>query len=495
MNDKTSADAAPSNSPQHRRQLVKLLAVFVAIVFALSALYLKKPQREGAASDTGSAHTPASTPATPPRLLDSEILIAQKAPRKQQIDIQSWTTPKGARVLFVQAPEVPMLDVRLVFNAGGARDGDKPGVASLTNSLLDEGTGPNTVDDIARHFEGLGASVTLGSYRDMAIASLRTLSDPAYRDRALPMFYNVVAKPSFPEASFERNRKQMLIGLEAEKQSPAAILGREFFARLYNGHPYGTPPNGTEASLTGLTLRDVRAFHRRWYVASNLVIAMTGAIDRATAESITNALDAVLARGEPAPALPQPVAASETSRAQVDFPSSQTHLMVGGLSIQRDSPDWPALYVGNEILGGGGFTSRLNQIIRQDNGLAYSVYSGVSPMGRAGPFMMNLQTRNDNAAKALALVQQTFDAFVKDGPTAQEVEDARRNLLGGWPLATANNRAIVDQLGAMAFYDLPLDYLERMPEKIAAVTAEDIRKAFAANIANRPLLTVTVGQP
>ena len=109
--------------------------------------------------------------------------------------------------------------------------------------------------------------------------------------------------------------------------------------------------------------------------------------------------------------------------------------------------------------------------------------------------MMNLQTRNDNATKALALVQQTFEAFVKDGPTAQEVEDARRNLLGGWPLATANNRAIVDQLGAMAFYDLPLDYLERMPEKIAAVTAEDIRQAFATNIANRPLLTVTVGQP
>jgi zinc protease len=108
--------------------------------------------------------------------------------------------------------------------------------------------------------------------------------------------------------------------------------------------------------------------------------------------------------------------------------------------------------------------------------------------------MMNLQTRNDNADKALALVQQTFDDFVRSGPSAQEVEDAKRNLLGGWPLATASNRAIVDQLGAMAFYNLPLDYLERMPEKIAAVSAEDIRRAFAENIAKHPLLTVTVGQ-
>lgn len=490
---------APQKRTLARRQILKLVIGFSTAIVALFTLYSLKPEFK----PTPQAHPPAletpprsSTTATPAATrgpLSSETLIQQTPPRKQVVAIQSWQTPKGARVMFVEAQEVPMLDIRLVFNAGGARDGDKPGLASMTNAMLNEGTATASVDDIARHFEGLGAALDLGSYRDMAIASLRTLSDPVYRDKALPMFYEVLAHPAFPDDAFERIRQQMLLGLESEKQNPQSTLSRNFFSTLYAGHPYGIPPNGTEDSLKAMTTGDLKAFHAQYYVAANVVISMTGAIDRATAESIANAIDSQLPAGRAAPQLPEPQGLAAAEEKRVPFPSSQTHIVVGSLSVDRRTPDWAALYVGNEILGGGGFVSRLNQIIRQDNGLAYSVYSNLSPMAQEGPFMMGLQTRNENAGTALAMVKDTFTRFIADGPTQKELDDAKKNILGGLPLSTANNRAIVDQLGAIGFYDLPLDYLETLPVKIAAVTTEDVRRVFAEHIAPHHQLTLLVG--
>lgn len=480
-----------------RRQIVKLVIGFVAATVALFALYSLKPPVKPAVvvapsetPTTSGNSLPAGASHAP---LTSEALIQQAAPRKQQINIQAWKTAKGAKVMFVEAEEVPMLDLRLVFNAGGARDGDKPGLAAMTNGLLNEGTATASVDDIARHFESLGAVIHLGSYRDMAIASLRTLTAPEYREKALPMFYDIVAHPSFPNEAVERVRQQMLLGLESEKQNPQATLSRTFFSTLYTGHPYGVPPNGTEESLKTITQNDLKHFHEQYYVASNVVIAMTGAVDRATAEQIANAIDALLPAGNAAPQLQTPQGMTADAEKRLPFPSSQTHIVVGGLSVDRRTTDWAPLYVGNEILGGGGFTSRLNQIIRQDNGLAYSVYSTVSPMAQAGPFMMGLQTRNDSADKALGMVKDTFARFITDGPTQKELDDAKKNILGSLPLTTANNSSIVDQLGAMAFYDLPLDYLETLPVKIAAVTVDDVKRAFAEHIASHKQLTLLVG--
>lgn len=487
-----------------RRQIIKLVIGFSVAIVALLSLYSLKPDvslKKASLQQTNLLQTAAPTPITSNTTitttvrgpLSSEALIKKTPPRKQVIDIQSWHTPKGARVMFVQAQEVPMLDIRLVFNAGSARDGDKPGLAAMTNALLDEGTATASVDDIARHFEGLGAAFSLGSYRDMAIASLRTLSDPLYRDQALPMFYEVVSQPSFPAEAFERIRQQMLLGLESEKQNPQAMMSRAFYSTLYANHPYGIPPNGTDTSLTSMTVEDLKTFHAQYYVAANMVISMTGAIDRATAEQIANAIDAQLPAGNAAPKPPKPQDLAANEEQRLPFPSSQTHIVVGNLSVDRRTPDWAALYVGNEILGGGGFVSRLNQIIRQDNGLAYSVYSSIAPMAQEGPFTMGLQTRNGNADKALAMVRDTFNRFIAEGPSPQELDDAKKNILGGLPLSTANNRAIVDQLGAMGFYDLPLDYLETLPVKIAAVTVDDVKRAFATHIGKRKQLTLLLG--
>lgn len=426
---------------------------------------------------------------TQPTLAAPDI-IKELPVASHRINIESWTTAQGATVLFVESREVPMLDVRLVFNAGSARDGAQHGLAMLTNAMLNEGTDTYSVDDIARGFESLGARFGNGSYRDMAIVSLRTLSDEARRSEALDLFYHLLAKSNFPTANVARIREQMLRSLEHDQQSPRALVSQAFYRSLYGDHPYAGDTGGESDTVAALSREDAVQFYRRYYVASNAVMTLVGDISRQQAEAIANELDQHLPAGQPASALPSPTPLPTGKQVLVDFPSQQSHILMGNLGVERGDPRWYALAIGNEILGGGGFTSRLNQIIRQDNGLAYSVYSNFSPMAVNGPFIMGLQTRNDQADKARQLMQQTLAEFIAEGPTDAEVEDAKQRILNRFPLAVANNAKIIDNLGVIGFYHLPLDYLDQYPARISAITKADIQSAFRSLLNADQLLTV-----
>lgn len=480
------------------RRTRRNLSIMMVVVAILIVVFYNLPgSRRGGEVRTGPI-------IVPPEQTEAQKLVGgldltapaliEKAPVKaHRIHIESWRTPKGAKVLFVAAPEIPMLDVRVVFNAGSARDGELPGLAYLTNAMLSEGAGVADVDDIARHFEGLGANLSTSAYRDMAVVSLRTLSDTQYRRDALTLFHDVVAHPTFPQDSLDRLRNQLLLSLQREKQDPGAQVTKAFFQQLYPDAAYGTPTKGSEDSLPLITQDQLQSFHKRYYVAGNAVIALIGAIDREEAEAIARQLDQQLPEGPAAPVLKSPAPLAEAKREHIEFPSNQTHIMAGSLGVKRGNPQWYSLMVGNEILGGGGFASRLNQVIRQDHGLAYSVYSQFAPMAVKGPFLMSLQTRNDQAEQALQLLQKTLREFIEQGPTAKELEDAKRNLLGSFPLQTASNSSIVDYLGMIGFYDLPLDYLEQYPRQVEQVTVESVKKAFEQVIAPDKLLVVTVG--
>ncbi|OUS24400.1 hypothetical protein A9Q99_24620 [Gammaproteobacteria bacterium 45_16_T64] len=437
-----------------------------------------------------------TTPSFDPKTQLSSLKIIEKATAKSHnIDIQSWNTTKGAQVLFVEAPEVPMLDVRLVFNAGGARDPKTlPGLALLTNGMITEGSTTHNVDELAAHFESLGAVLDNGSYRDMATISLRTLSDPQLRQQALDVFYGVVSAPSFPEGSFQRLIKQLTLGLEHEKQNPKKLVSREFYQQLYATHPYGHRIQGTAASLKEITIKDLQAFYANYYVSSNLVIAITGDIQRADAESIANIIDERLQQGSPAPRLPTPPTLTKDQQHFIEFPSSQSHVLMGALGIQRGDDRWYSLVLGNEILGGGGFTSRLNQTIRQEKGLVYSVYSYFSPMAVTGPFMMGLQTKNESRDEATTLMHSILTEFATKGPTEQELQDARKHLLGNFPLNIASNSRIVNYLGLIGFYNLPLTYLENYPKQLEKVTVESIKAAFTKTLDSEKLITIALGK-
>ncbi len=408
-------------------------------------------------------------------------------------EIQHWKTGNGSRVYFVPAPQLPMVDIRVVFDAGSARDGIRPGLAVMTNGLLDAGAGGLSEEAIAERLEGLGAQLGNAALRDMAMVSLRTLSESKYLDPAVEILATIISQPRFPDAVFQRERKRMLIALQAEQQSPSSIASKAFYRAIYGDHPYASPSNGTGESLQALQREELEKFHQRYYVAANAVIALVGNLSRSQAEQLAERLMEKLPGGEAAPKLPEVKPLTKPSRERISFPSSQTHILVGQPGMTRTDPDYMALYVGNHILGGSGFGSRIMAEIREKRGLAYSAYSFFMPMRRKGPFQIGLQTRNDKAAEAERVVQETLLQFIEEGPTAKELDAAKKNITGGFPLRIDSNKDILEYIAMIGFYNLPLDYLDTFSQRVEAVTLKDIQEAFQRRIAPDRMATITVG--
>ncbi len=424
--------------------------------------------------------------------LESLSSLDQQAPARRDLQIQTWQTPGGANVLFVAAPELPMFDLRLTFAAGSSQDGEAAGLALLTNAMLNEGVPGKDVGAIAEGFEDLGAQFGNGAYRDMAIASLRSLSKPELRQPALQLFNQVIGQPTFPADSLARIKNQLLASFEMNKQNPGKLANLELMQRLYGSHPYAHPSEGTAQSIPGISREQLIAFHQRAYAAGNVVIALVGDLTRAEAEAIAAEVSGALPQG---PALAKMAQPSEPTPgpSHIDFPSKQTHILLAQLGIDRREADWPALYLGNQILGGGGFGTRLMEEVREKRGLTYGIYSGFSAMQARGPFLINVQTRAELSEGTLKLVQDILRDYLAKGPTQQELDNAKRESAGSFPLSTASNADIVGQLGAIGFYDLPLTYLEDFMSQVQALSAEQVRAAMARHLKPEAMLVVTAG--
>lgn len=409
--------------------------------------------------------------------------------------IEHWRTANGVPVYFIPTRELPMVDAQILFNAGSIRDGERPGLAMMTNALLEEGAGDWSADVIADRLDRIGARFSAGSRRDSAWASLRSLVDPRYLQPAVETVARLLKEPTFAPDAVERVRKQMLSGLQERAQSPGAIAQDAFFKALYGDHPYGSPPHGTTASVNAITRADLQTFHRRYYTAANAVVALVGDLDRSAAERLANALVGELPAGEAAPP-PPPAPTVPTNRTiRIPHPSSQSHILIGQMGVNRTDPDYYALYLGNHVLGGNGLVSQLAQEIREKRGLAYGAYSAFSPMRQAGPFLINLQTRNDQADTALQVAQTTLREFTANGPSAEALEEARQNITGGFALDLAGNGKLASALGLIAFYGLPLDYLQNYIGTINSITLEQVKHAWQRHVQPDQMITVIVGGP
>ncbi len=414
-------------------------------------------------------------------------------PAEANPDIQHWSTNNGARVYFVPAPELPMVDIQVTFDAGSARDGKRPGLARFTSGMLEEGAGPLDANAIAERFDSLGAQFSASSQRDMAYASLRSLTAPEQLEPALQTFAMLLGQPSFPASALERVRQQMLTGLQYEEQNPGEVASRAFYAALYTTHPYGIPPSGTRESVRAISRKELQSFYRRYYVGRNAVVAIVGAVDRAQAERLAEAAIGGLASGDAASRLPPVPSVTRAQERHIDHPSSQTHVLVGQPGMRRGDEDYFPLYVGNHILGGSGLVSRISEEVREKRGLSYSAYSYFVPMRREGPFTLGLQTANNNRDEALTVLRQTLQRYVEEGPTDEELLAAKKNITGGFPLKIDSNSDILGYISMIGFYGLPLDYLDTFNSRIEALTASQIRDAFARRIHPDKMITVTVG--
>ena len=434
----------------------------------------------------------AATATQPMRGLQSVSELGSNAPSHRRLDIQSWKTAEGAKVMFVEARELPMFDLRLTFAAGSSQDQNHPGIALLTNAMLNEGVAGKDVGAIAQGFEGLGADFSNGAYRDMAVASLRSLSDSDKRTPALKLFAEVVGKPTFPADSLARIKNQLLAGFEFQKQNPGKLASNELFTRLYGSHPYAHSSEGDAKSLPGLGIDQLRAFHKRAYAAGNAVIAIVGDLSRAEAEQVAAQVSTALPKGPGLPKLAQP-AVPNAGVTHIDFPSKQTQIFIAQLGIDRQDPDFAALSMGNQILGGGSFGTRLMSEVREKRGLTYGVYSAFTPMQVRGPFLINLQTRAELGDGTLKLVQDILRDYLKTGPTQQELDNAKREQAGSFPLSNASNASIVGQLGAIGFYDLPLSWMEDFQQQSQALIVEQVKAAMNKHLDADKLVIVTAG--
>ncbi len=446
-----------------------LLGLIVIALLAALAYFVARPPQTPAAAHAAAVEE---------NQLQSLKDVAKQAPVHRKLDIQEWKTAEGAKVLFVEAHELPMFDLRLTFAAGSSQDAGTPGLSMLTNAMLNEGVPGKDTTAIAAGFEDLGASFSNGSYRDMAVAGLRSLSDADKRTQALKLFEQVIGQPTFPEDALARIKNQVLAGFEYQKQNPGKLAGLELFKRLYGEHPYAHSSDGDEKSVPPISREQLQAFHKKAYAAGNVVIALVGDLSRQEAEAIAAEVSKALPQG---PALAKTVQ-PETPKpglTHIDFPSEQTHLMLAQLGIDRQDPDYAALYLGNQILGGGGFGTRLMDQVREKRGLTYGIYSGFTAMQARGPFMINFQTRAELSEGALKLVQDIVRDYLANGPTQKELDDAKRELAGSFPLSTASNADIVGQLGAIGFYGLPLDYLESFLKQVEGLSVEQVRSAMA----------------
>lgn len=419
------------------------------------------------------------------------------APASAALQIQSWNQPDGARVLFVANHSIPMLDVSVQFDAGQRRDpAGRAGLAELTAASLTRGVaggqgGELSEAQVLDGFADVAAEQHAGAGQDRAGVKLRTLSSPAERDVALGLLARMLAHPSFPQAGLERDKALAISGIREELTKPEAIAEKAFMAAIYGSHPYAQ--DAGEASVQAITRDDVVAFHRAHYVANRAVIVLIGDITPDQARQIAAGLTRDLPQGAALPALPE-VAAPRGGETRIAHPASQSHILIGAPAIRRGDNDFFALTVGNYILGGGGFVSRLTDEVREKRGLTYSVYSGFSPLAQPGPFQIGLQTKKEQTGEALQVVRATLDKFLKDGPTAAEMKAAKDNLTGGFALRIDSNAKLLENIAVIGFYGLPLDYLDRWIDQVRNVSVSDVRAAFRRHVHPEQLATVIVGE-
>lgn len=422
------------------------------------------------------------------------------APAWAVIPIQHWTHASGARVYLVASPSIPMLDVQIDFDGGSRRDpADRAGLASATASMMSagvaaQGTQPALDENaLSEAWVDLGTQLGVSAGLERFSVSLRTLTEPDLLERSLALAARQLASPAWPETVWQRDRQRWLAALKEAETRPGTHAGRAFAQAVYGDHPYGR--EATATTLESISVDDMRSFYRRHAAACRAQIVMVGAVDRAMAGRIADRLVAALAPHgcEPLPAVAEVAPLSSAVERRIPFDAVQAQVLIGQPGHRRNDPDFFPLFIGNYILGGGGFVSRLTTEVREKRGLSYSAYSYFAPGLHAGAFQLGLTTRPDQADQAIQVAREVVRRFVADGPTEAELQAAKDYLVNGFALRFDSNRKLLDNVANIAWNGLPLDYLESWTRRVEAVTTADIRRAFMRVLQPDRMVTVVVG--
>jgi zinc protease len=428
-------------------------------------------------------------------ILTTALLLALPA-RSGAVPVERFELDPGVSLLISRQRQIPMVFLVMVLPGGTlAEPTGKGGLADVTAELLQRGTKAHPGEQFATALDAVGAELNVNADVDMMTVTLSVLTD--HLDDALDLLAEILLSPTLAAKDFQKVRAEAMAALKAADENPGIVARRAFLPALYGDHPYGHPVAGTEASLTALTREDCAAYWKRVSAATGVTITAAGDVKgKDLARRIRKRLASWLARPGPARQDPPGFPPDSTDRhlIAIDRPLTQTTILMGQRGISRTDPAFYALQVFNYVLGGGGFSSRLVDEVRDNRGLAYGVSSVFDARLLPGPFQIQLQTKNASAREALALVRTEVDRALREGITPEEIDDAKGYLIGTYPRRYDTNAKMARFLAATAFYGLGSDYDRVYPEKIRAVTREAVMQAARGLLASDRFVTVAVGR-
>lgn len=422
------------------------------------------------------------------------LLLFVAATPARAVEVQRVLSPGGIEAWLVEDHSNPIISLDLAFRGGAALDpGGKEGLANMVSALIDEGAGELDSQAFQGRLEDLSIRLGFSAGLDSFSGELRTLTEN--RDVAFELLRLALSEPRFDQEPVERIRSQILAGLARAAEDPDAIASRALRDLFFPEHPYGRPADGTPGTVAGLEVADLRRFAAERFARDVLVIGVVG--DIAPGE-LGRLLDATFL-GLPAQAAPFEVATTgprgEGAVIVIERDVPQSVVAFGHAGIMRHDPDYYAAYIVNYILGGGGFASRLYKEVREKRGLAYSVYSYLSPLDRSALVVGGVATENGRVAVSLDLIRKEWSRMAADGPSAQELEDAKTFLTGSFPLRFSSSGRIAGMLVGMQLEDLGIDYLDRRNGMVEAVTLEQARRVAKRLFVPDELSVVVVGRP
>lgn len=407
--------------------------------------------------------------------------------------VQQIVTPRGIRAWLVEDYAVPLVAFDFAFRAGATNDPPgKAGATSMLAALLDEGAGDLDSDAFHRALDDKAVEIAFHAGHDTLSGDLKTLS--RHVDAAFDLLQLAINRPRFDTDAIERVRAQTIAGLKHEANDPDALAGRAWRKAAFPAHPYAHPVSGNLESAPAVTREDIVALHRKIMARSNLRIAAVGAIDATRLAAFIDKVFGDLPAEPDVIEVPEIEPASGT-RAIVDVNVPQTTIRFSLPGIARKDPDYMTAIVVNHILGGGTFSSWLFQEVREVRGLAYSVWSHLQNYNKAALFSGGTSTKNERAAESLAVIEEQIARFVKDGPTAEELEKAKKYLIGSYALRFDTSTKIAGNLVSLQVEDYPVEFLDRRNEMIAAVTLDDINRVAKRMFEGKTLLVAAAGRP
>jgi zinc protease len=417
------------------------------------------------------------------------------------LPIEKLDSFKGSKGYLVQTKALPMVDIEVSIDAGDRFDpSGKSGLADMVAALMNYGVrgdqGILSEAQIADEIADLGANIGLSVGGERTILRIRSLSRKDLRDRAVKLAAAMLSSPIYDAKIVEREKQRTMTNLLEAETKPEFVLERRFAKSIYGDYPLGNTP--TVKSVAAVNAKDLTQFHQQFYRSDRMIVSIVGDVDRAQANEIVQTLlQKIPQSGNPIAKLPEfqrsPVESLAQREIQIPFDSQQAHIAMGMTAVTRSNPDYFPLLVGNYILGGGGFVSRLVAEVREKRGLAYSVSSYFVPGKDTGIFRAGLQTKNDQAAMALEVMSSTIAKFIADGPLPSELLAAKSNLVNGYPLRIDNNRKLLDNVSSIAWNDLPLDTMEVWTKQVEAVTLEQVNAAFQKYLAMDRMKIVVLG--